>query len=296
MNGDCHEEQGVPPITGRTRVAAVLGDPVAHSRSPEMHNAAFAALGLDWVYVAVRVKAADLRRAIAGLRAMGFGGANLTVPHKEKALRLVDHVTERARLTGAVNTLVPREAGLLGENTDVVGFRRALRDLGIRMRGRRAVVIGAGGAARAVVLALAEESAAEVRIANRNERRARRLAARFGSAPTRTAAAGLDVLADDEWLRDADLVVNATSLGWGRRDRFPSLCYEATPPKCWFVDLCYGRDTAFLRGARTAGRRGADGSAMLLHQGAEAFRLWTGRRPPLEVMAAAVGLSGASGR
>jgi shikimate dehydrogenase len=267
-------------ITGRTRVVGIIGDPLAHSRSPAMHNAAFAALGLDWVYVPFRVGGDDLAATVAAVRALGLAGINVTVPHKEAVLPHLDRLSPLARRVGAVNTIVNRAGVLCGDNTDVYGFARLLREMRVQVRGRHVVVIGAGGSARAVVAALVETGARRITIANRTLARARALARRWRAAPLR--ASGLHALRDAETLGDAAAVINTTSAGLA--DEAVPVAAAATPRTCVFVDLLYGRDTPFLRTARRVRRRTCDGSAMLLHQGARAFWLWTARRAPLTVM------------
>jgi shikimate dehydrogenase len=272
-------------ISGSTRVVGIIGDPVAHSRSPAMHNAAFAALKLDWVYVPFPVAAADVGAALAAVRALGLAGINVTVPHKQVVLAHCDRLTPLARRVGAANTIVNQNGRLLGDNTDVHGFAQTLREARLRLRGRHAVVIGAGGAARAVLAALGAAGAARITIANRTPERARALAARRWGAPVRVAP--LAALADDALLADAALVVNTTSAALAGGG-FPAVAYAATPAACLFVDLLYGHATPYLAGARRARRRAVDGAPMLLHQGARAFTLWTGRRAPLAVMRAAL--------
>jgi shikimate dehydrogenase len=264
-------------------VVGIIGDPVGHSRSPAMHNAAFAALGLDWVYVPFPVAAADVGAAVAAVRALGLAGLNVTVPHKEAVIPHLDRLTPLARRVGAVNTVVNQNGRLLGENTDVHGFAATLRAQRIRLRGRHAIVIGAGGAARAVLAALAEAGAARVTIANRTAARARALAGLVRGP--RRAVVPLDALRDPTLLGDAALVVNTTSLGL-HGAALPPIAHAATPARCLFADLVYGTETAFVRDARRAQRPTCDGSEMLLHQGARAFTLWTGRRAPLTVMRA----------
>lgn len=271
------------PISGRTRVVGIIGDPVGHSRSPAMHNAAFAALGLDWVYVPFPVAGDGVGVAVAAVRALGLAGLNVTVPHKEAVIPHLDRLTPLARRVGAVNTIVNQNGRLLGDNTDVHGFAATLRAQRIRLRGRHAILIGAGGAARAVLAALAEAGAARVTIANRTAARAAALA-RLVRGPRRTVVP-LAALDDPAVLGDAALVVNTTSLGL-HGDRLPPIAYAASPARCLFADLVYGSETAFVRGARRAQRPACDGTDMLLHQGARAFTLWTGRRAPLTVMRA----------
>jgi len=246
-----------------------------------MHNAAFAALGLDWVYVPFPVDAADLGTAVAAVRALGLAGINVTVPHKQAVLAHCDALTPLARRVGAVNTIVNRAGHLLGDNTDVHGFAQTLREARLHLRGRHAVVIGAGGAARAVLAALAESGAARITLANRTPARARALARRRRGV--RIDVVPLATLAGAATLAEAALVVNTTSAALSGAD-FPPLAYAATPPGCLFADLLYNHPTAFLAAARQARRRTIDGGAMLLHQGARAFTLWTGRRAPIAVM------------
>jgi shikimate dehydrogenase len=274
-------------ISGRTQIVGIIGDPVAHSLSPAMHNAAFRALKLDFAYVAFPVPPAHVRQAIEGIRALGIAGVNVTVPHKERVITWLDSISPTARHAGAVNTIVQRDGRLHGENTDVTGFLHALQDGGFRVRGRHALVIGAGGVARAVVAALAEGEAGTVTVANRSVARARRLARAFRSSAVNLVGAPLTVLLEGEVLSSVDLIINATSVGlYG--ERFVPLAYGATPPTCVFIDLIYGRRTDFLARAGRVQRRSLDGSGMLVHQGAAAFKLWTGRAAPIAVMRAAL--------
>lgn len=268
------------PITGRTRVVGIIGDPVAHSRSPAMHNAAFAALRLDWVYVPFPVAGPEVAAAVAAVRALGLAGVNVTVPHKQAVLPHLDALTPLARQVGAVNTIVHRDGRLLGDNTDVHGFAVTLRQQRLRLRGCHALIVGAGGAARAVLTALADAGVGRVTIANRTAARASALAQRMRGFRRDTVS--LPALADPGLLGDVAVVVNTTSLGL-HATTFPELAAAATRRGCVFIDLLYG-DTPFLQLARRAGRRACDGAEMLLHQGARAFTLWTGRRPPLSVM------------
>jgi len=219
------------------------------------------------------------------VRALGLAGLNVTVPHKEAVLPHCDALTPLARRVGAVNTIVHRDGRLLGDNTDVHGFAATLRQHGVRLRGRHALVIGAGGAARAVLAALVAAGVARVTIANRTAERAAALAARFRGP--RREVVPLAALQDPVRLAEVAVVVNTTSLGLYDAG-FPPLAVAATPARCLFLDLLYGRDTAFLRAARRARRPTGDGSEMLLHQGARAFTLWTGRRAPLAVMRGAL--------
>ena len=276
----------------QARLFGVFGDPVDHSLSPAMHNAAFAAAGLPHVYLRYRVPAALLPAAVREARALGMGGLNLTVPLKEAVLPLLDGVTPEAERIGAVNTILFSAGGrLVGDNTDGRGFLAALRGR-VRLRGARAVVIGAGGAARAVATALGRAGCARITVANRTRARGERLAerlARLGGAVIATVP--LVALERGQVLEDATLVVNATPLALAGAG--PRVRWAATPRGCLGVELVYAaRPTPFLVAAARAGRRTLGGAHMLLHQGALAFEAWTGRRAPRAVMARALRAAG----
>jgi len=273
-------------IGGRTRIAAVFGDPVAHSLSPAMHNPAYAALAMDRVYVACHVTLDRLPEALRAIAALDLLGVNLTVPHKQAALAVVKRLSAEARLLGAANCIVNRRGVLYGDNTDARGLERALRELGVALAGKLAIVIGAGGAAAAALVAAQRLRAGRIVIVNRTLSRAETLARRFGraSGKSRIQAAGLDALGDRELMAGAALVMNATSIGL-KATRFVPLDYRATPRDCLFYDLIYApRLTPFLKPARALGRPTADGAAMLLHQGALAFRLFNRVPAPIAVM------------
>jgi len=268
---------------GDARLFGVLGDPVDHSLSPAMQNAAFAAAGLPHLYLRFRVTADSLPNAIAEARRLEMGGLNLTVPLKEAALPLVDELTPEASRVGAVNTVVFRRGGIVGDNTDAHGFLRALEGR-VTLDGAHVVVIGAGGSARAVGTALATARVRHVTIANRTIHRAVDLAATFDRLDAfGTSVVGLEVLEDGIGLGDVRLVVNTTSTGLSA-DAIP-FRHGGTPADCLFMDLVYGpQPTAFLRAAARARRRTLDGSRMLLHQGALAFEAWMGAPAPLDAM------------
>jgi len=270
-------------IGGSTRVAAVLGHPVEHSRSPALHNAAYRALGIDAVYVALDVEPAAFDAALAGVAALGFLGVNVTVPHKAAALAACDEVDDVARLVGAVNTVVVRDGRLAGSNTDVFGFRRSLEE-GLGAAPARAVVLGAGGAARAAVVGLAELGAS-VRVVARDHARARPL---LGLGAYEVAPWTAVALASA--LEGCDLVVDATPAGLSpaAEAAVPApIPLEVLRAGAAVATLVYHRDTALLAAARARGLRTMDGSGMLIHQAARAFTLMTGREAPLEVMRAA---------
>lgn len=279
-------------ITGTTTVVGVFGYPVAHSLSPVMHNAAFAELGLDWVYVPFAVASEALASAVVGVRALGIRGVNVTIPHKRAILSLVDRLTPEAEAIGSVNTVAVTADGILGHSTDGPGFLRALRERGFEVAGSRAVVLGGGGAARAVIGALAAAGVGELTIVTRHPERAvdlPHLAVRQGVAPLQVHLLPWDGPVRDALAR-ADLLVNATPIGMAPHDidRLP-VSAEWLPASLWVYDLVYTpRETALLRAAMARGCQTIDGVAMLVYQGAEAFTLWTGLPAPVAVMGAAL--------
>jgi shikimate dehydrogenase len=272
------------------QLLGVLGDPVDHSLSPAMHNAAFAALGLPHLYLRWRVSPSELPAALEEARKLGVAGLNLTVPLKETALPLLDHVTPEARRIGAVNTIAFRGERLLGDNTDARGFARSLRGR-VRLRGGRAVLIGAGGSARAVASSLVDAGCRDVVVANRTHARGEALAAWLRDAGVPARVVPLGALRDGAALEGARLVVNTTSVGLTGRS--VAVRFEAAPRRCLFVDLVYGRaPSPFLFAAAKKRRPTLDGAGMLLHQGALAFEWWTGRRAPLHAMVLALRSAG----
>lgn len=280
----------IPP---GTELVALLGDPVAHSLSPRMHAAAFSALGLRWAYVALRVLPSDLPEAVRGLRALGFVGANITVPHKEAAAELVDQLDEVARACGAVNTIVFGEGRrALGYNTDVAGVRRTLRYGNVQVSGLRAAVLGTGGAARAVCVALALEGIAEVALFARRVERAEFLAGSMGTLfpRVRFEAHPLHQDALRRGLREAALLVNATPIGMHPdTDQSPLPSPDVLHDRMGVLDLVYNPSrTALLRMAEGAGARTLSGLWVLAFQGAVSFELWTGRPAPVEAMLRAI--------
>ncbi|MGC1340222.1 MAG: shikimate dehydrogenase [Candidatus Binataceae bacterium] len=278
-------------ISGATSLTAIFGDPVEHSMSPAMHNAAYAALGLDRRYVALHVTQEHLVAAMRAIPALGILGVNLTVPHKERAARMIHEISAEARLLGAVNCVVNLRGKLVGDNTDARGLERDLRTRKLDLAGRLVIVIGAGGAAASAVLCALRMRAARIAIANRTVSRAASMARRFAPMLRRRAqieAHGLDALEDPPLLADAACVINATSMGLTTR-RFAPLDYAATSSQCLFYDLIYGAEpTAFLKPALGRRRPTADGAGMLVGQGELAFELFNRVAPPPGVMESAL--------
>jgi shikimate dehydrogenase len=284
-----------PALSGRSRFTAIFGDPVEHSLSPVMHNAAYAALSMDRAYLGFHVTPARLRNALRALPALGLLGVNLTVPHKERAARMMVHRSSEAGLLGAINCVVNRDGVLFGDNTDARGLETDLRQNGPDLHNYRAVIIGAGGAAGSAVLACIRLGAARIAVVNRTTARARALVRRFGAtiragtlgSPTITAH-GLDSLIQPDFLADAALIINATALGLGSGDFLP-LAYAAAPSHCLFYDLIYARETTpFIKPAAALGRRTLDGAGMLVNQGELAFELFNATPPPPGVMRTAL--------
>lgn len=263
-------------------MAAVIGDPVVHSLSPAIHNAAFAAAGLDWVFVALPVAPGDAPAAVSGARALGIGGLSVTMPHKAAVIPALDGLSPVAAELGAVNC-IHRDAAdpdrWLGHNTDGEGFLGGLRaDLAVDPSGIGAVVLGAGGAARAVVRALGG-AGARVAVAARRPEAAAAAAALGGPAASVVPAGGLA-----DAVTSASLVVNATPVGMAGHPGVP-LDPTTLGPAHAVVDLVYHPlDTELLRAARAAGAATANGVSMLVHQAAAAFTRWTGEPAPLEAM------------
>jgi shikimate dehydrogenase len=278
-----------------TKRVVLIGHPVAHSLSGAMQQAAFDELGIDATYELWDRPPLILGDSIAELRSDDFLGANVTIPHKERVVPLVDRLTEEAHATGAVNTITREGKRLIGHNTDVPGFRTALdRLVGKQKMPRHAVVLGAGGGARAVVYGLITEGFQRIIVFNRHLHRAEGLVKHFG----RTAAhMELRAMPWHESIIEAELaktkvLVNATSIGL-TSDESP-IPAEVIPPDLLVLDLIYAR-TKLLRDAEAAGCTVADGELMLLNQGAAAFTLWTGQPAPLELMQAKLAEARAGG-
>jgi shikimate dehydrogenase len=268
-------------INAATRLCAVFGSPIRHSASPAMHNAAFAALGLNWRYVAFEVDPKNLRAAIAGARAMNFAGINLTVPHKLLAVDMVDRLDASAKKWGAVNTILFNERGATGYNTDADAIITSLReDLKVEVRGAKVLLLGAGGAGRTAALRLAAEKVAELYLVNRTVSKALEIGSEIKKQfPSVAVSVGYPKAR-------VDLVLNATSLGLQAGDASPLDTKQFSLKQTRAVyDMIYRpAQTALLAAAKKSGCKTANGLGMLLHQGAKAFEIWTGKPAPLAVM------------
>lgn len=273
-------------VKGTTRVVGIFGDPVSHSLSPAMQNAAFKKMNLDMVYVPFRVGPQSLESAIKGVRSMNLLGVNLTIPHKEAALAYLDELDPLAEKIGSVNTIVNREGRLIGYNTDCVGFIESLKNQGhFYLKGKRVILIGAGGVARAIAVACAQEGVADLAISNRTLSKAEDLCRMLKGHYPKTSFEAIPLKKDfmNRSCRMADLLVNATPVGLESDTGvlIPEACLHAG---VFVFDAVYSRATSLLMAARRTGCRYQDGLGMLLYQGMHAFELWTERSAPLEVM------------
>ena len=278
-------QSNLAPINAATRLCAVLGSPIRHSASPALHNAAFAELGLNWRYLAFEVDPKNLRAAIDGAKAMDFAGLNLTVPHKLLALDLVDELDASAKTWGAVNTIKFEKGRALGYNTDADGLAVSLRqDLQIKLRGKKVLQLGVGGAGRTAALKLAAEQVAELFLVNRTSSKAEEIAAEIKKQfPSVKVAVGYP-------RGEVDLLLNATSLGLKPDDAMPLDETQFSLKQAHAVyDMIYKpAETKLLAAARAAGCKTANGIGMLVGQGAKSFEIWTGQTAPLAVMRHAV--------
>ncbi|MGA1192982.1 MAG: shikimate dehydrogenase [Kiritimatiellia bacterium] len=275
------------PLSGHTKPFAVLGHPIGHTLSPVMHNASIASLGLDAIYLAFDVHPDRLLEVLPAMKAMGFGGVNLTIPLKEVAFRGLSQLDESARLLGAVNTVQFTTDGMVGHNTDGYGFLKAMEEaFGGSLEGAKVFVLGCGGAGRAVALMAAQQGAGELMLAEVDDAKRNGVASELASLhPQLKVTHAMDAVAS---CRDADVVVQATPVGMKQDDQ-PLLGAEAFRAGQRAFDLIYMYpETVFMKQAREGGAQTANGLGMLLHQGARAFSIWTGTEPDVEAMRAAL--------
>jgi len=282
------EAIGCHAIDGETRVVGVIGWPVRHSLSPLMHNAAFGVLGLNWVYVPFAVTPDQVTATVQAVRALDLVGLNVTIPHKLAVLPLMDEVSAEARALGAVNTIINDDGRLRGRNTDGEGFLRSLREIGGDVTGRRVALIGAGGSARAVALAVAKAAVAKLTIINRTVEKAELVAEMVQAAQPGAAVKvlGLETEEAGQAVREAQVVIDSTAVGmYPHHETAPVIPVEWLQREQTVCDLTYNpRETVLLKAAKAVGAITLDGTGMLVHQGALALEYWTGREAPVEVM------------
>jgi len=272
-------------ITGKTRVCGVIGEPIEHTLSPIMHNAAFEALKLDYVFLAFRVKPAEVEDAVNGMRALNIRGLNVTMPHKSTVIKHLDRVDLSAQIINSVNTVLNKENLLFGFNTDGVGALKALKENGVEPKGRKVLLLGAGGAARAIAYTMAKE-ADELAVLNRTVKQAQALAKLLEKSFNKKISTGSLSPSDIQSnLQDSDILINATSVGMK-----PKAEESPVPPKLLrsnlaVMDIVYNPlETKLAKDAKAAGARVVSGVEMLIYQGAASFELWTGKSAPVEVM------------
>ena len=272
-------------IGGKTQLLALIGNPVGHSLSPAMHNASFAAEGLDYVYVALNVEPDDVPAAVRGAAALGFRGFNVTMPHKRAMIPLMDDLDEAARLSGAVNTVSIEGNRLVGHNTDGSGLVEACKEAGIELSGRNVLLLGAGGAAASIAVAFCDEGVERLHIVNRNVEHAENLAEKLRKAGKKTEfeTSPTGILQNPP--PDASMIVNATPLGMRDGDPLP-LPSEYLDENRTVIDAVYrpGRETGLIRTAHERGATTITGQRMLLYQGVLAQKLWTGKNPNVKAM------------
>ena len=270
-------------ISGKTKVYGIIGDPIEHTMSPIMHNAAFKKLGIDCWYLPFRVRKEELGKAIEGMRALNISGLNVTIPHKVAVIPFLDKLDPMARKIGSVNTIVNDDGVLTGYNTDATGFLQALLEKGIRPEGKNIVILGAGGASRAISFILAERGGNLV-ILNRTLDKAKEWVSRLSKILNREAKA---LKLDEENLvvamEKADILINATSVGMSPDETLVPA--QLLKPGLIIFDIVYNPiKTRLLREAEAAGGQTISGLDMLVWQGAMAFEKWTGKAAPLELM------------
>ncbi len=263
-------------ITGKTKITGIFGYPIEHTLSPIMHNAAFKALGLDYCYVPFLVHPEHLQDAVKSIRALNLCGVNVTIPYKEKVMPLLDEIHEEASLVGAVNTIVNRNGKLTGHNTDGKGFIQSLRESGISLAGKDILIIGAGGASRTISYYLCQKSKSVV-IYNRTYERAKKLV-----NDLKKLCKNVSLQKTISYVENFHMIINATPLGLNNEDPAP-FDTSLLRNKQIVCDLIY-KETRLLKEASQKGCMTIDGSGMLLWQGMLSFELWTGKKPPAEVM------------
>jgi shikimate dehydrogenase len=271
--------------SGKTGVCAIIGDPVEHSLSPVMHNAAFKELKLNLIYLAFTVTKSELKEAILRARNLGFHGLNVTMPHKNAVMKYLDETVSTAKSIGAVNTILNDEGRFVGYNTDGIGAMRALKENGVSPEGKKLLLLGAGGAAKAIAFQAAQE-VEELAVLNRTSEKAERLAEvlrkKFGKK-VKGESFSSEILKEE--MKDADILVNATSVGM-----HPDVNRSLVPPTLLRSDLCVmdivysPLETKLVLDAKAVGAKVVSGLEMLIYQGAVSFEIWTNQPAPVEVM------------
>ena len=270
------------------KLVGLIGWPLGHSFSPAMHNAAFQALELEWLYLPLPVRPGEVGAALKGLAALNFSGCNVTVPHKETVIKHLDQIDDTAKALGAVNTISIKDGKIAGANTDPAGFLISLEEAGVRLQGMDVAVLGAGGAARAVVYALAQAQVNSVTVINRTTGRAMAMVQEMSGLFSSTTLRAMPMTVDTfrTLAQNLDLVINSTTLGMAPLDNeCPWPENVPMPGEATYYDLVYNpRETVFLSRAKATGAATVSGLGMLIHQGALSFKIWTGQQAPIDIM------------
>lgn len=274
-----------PYITARTNVLCVIGHPIEHSMSPIMHNAALKDLSLDYVYIAFNIPPNDLKKAVLGFKMFSIKGINVTIPYKENIIPYLDEIDPLAEKIGAVNTIKNEGKYLIGKNTDASGAKKALLDAGCEITGKKALILGAGGAARAVSFAISEDLDV-VYIANRTEKRAIKLAKDLTNKTTiKAVGKNLSINTLKNLVNDVDILINTTPLGMYPNIEESPISEEMLHNNLFVFDIVYNPlETRLLKEARKIGCKTLGGLDMFVNQGALAFEWWTGKKPNLNLM------------
>jgi shikimate dehydrogenase len=274
-------------ISGHTEIYALLGDPVEHSASCAMHNAAFSSLDIDACYITLRVKKKDLKQALASIKALNLKGVNITIPHKQDCIKYLDKIDAHAKKIGAVNTIMNKNGKLIGYNTDSGGFLVSLKqDANFNPRGKSIFIMGAGGAARAVAYAVAEAKAKTIFIQDIKNKRAFDLAAALKQDYQKVQIINISAkngLKTKKGVASADLFVNATGIGLKKSDT-PVIDVKLLNDKSLVCDLIYNpKEPALIKAAKRRGLKTLNGEGLLIHQGIMAFKIWIAKKPDLRI-------------
>lgn len=271
-------------VNGETQVYGIIGYPVKHSKSPQFQTAAFQTLGINAIYLPFQVRPEDLQKAIEGIKALSIKGINVTVPHKEEVIKYLDEISEEVEYIGACNTVKNIDGYLQGFNTDAYGFIGGLKELTPDFANKKFLVIGAGGASRAVIYGLIKSGVQKIILANRTVKKAEEIVSDFKKL-NRFIEEIIDIISlshIENYLKDVDIIVNTTSIGL-KEDDPPLFDYSKIEKRHIIVDIIY-KKTKLLQAAEEKGCLYQDGLPMLLYQGAKAFEIWTGQKAPVEEM------------
>jgi len=271
-------------ISGKTEIFAVIGDPIEHTLSPAMHNAAFEHLRLDYVFLAFRVTPDEIEKALQGVRALGIRGLNVTMPHKHAVTEFIDEADATVKFLRSANTILNQRGRLRGFNTDGIGAAKALKNSGIDLAGKKVLLLGAGGAAKAIAFTLAKE-VDEICILNRDGMKARELANLLEPFGKRVAGDELSPKRIQQELNDSDVLINATSAGMAPNTSESLVKASWLRTDLYVMDLVYNpNETKLIQEARAVGAKVITGVEMLLYQGAASFEIWTQCKAPVDVM------------